>query len=93
VIQAVLMAMWQRDNRAPVILYSDCGCQFTSEEYQRFLRRHNLLCSMSAVGNYADNVAAEGILWNAQARTREPPSLPNPHQGPNRHLRFYRAIP
>jgi putative transposase len=62
VIQAVLMAIWQRTDRSPVILHSDRGCQFTSEEYQRFLSGHNLVCSMSDVGSCADNAAAEGFF-------------------------------
>lgn len=51
VVQAVLMAVWQRR-----------GCQFTSEEYQRFLAAHHIICSMSAVGSCADNAAAEVSL-------------------------------
>ena len=62
VLQAVLMALWQRDDRTPVILHSDRGCQFTSHEYQRFLAGHNLTCSMSAVGSCADNAAAESFF-------------------------------
>jgi len=62
VIQSVLMALWQREDRSPVILHSDRGCQFTSGEYQRFLKGHNLLCSMSAVGSCADNAAMEGFF-------------------------------
>ena len=62
VLQAVLMALWQREDRAPVILHSDRGCQFTSGEYQRFLAGHNLVCSMSAVGSCADNAAMEGFF-------------------------------
>jgi putative transposase len=62
VIQAVLMALWQREQRTPVILHSDRGCQFTSDEYQRFLKGHNLICSMSDVGSCADNAAAEGFF-------------------------------
>jgi len=62
VIQAVLMALWQREDRSPVILHSDRGCQFTSDEYQRFLKGHNLICSMSAVGSCADNAAAESFF-------------------------------
>ena len=45
-----------------MILHSDRGCQFTSEEYQRFLQGHRLLCSMSAVGSCADNAAAESFF-------------------------------
>ena len=62
VLQAVLMALWQRTDRTPVILHSDRGTQFTSDEYQQFLKDHNLICSMSAVGDCADNAAAEGFF-------------------------------
>ena len=50
VMQAVLMALWQRDADTAVILHSDRGTQFTSDEYQQFLVAHNLVCSMSGVG-------------------------------------------
>lgn len=62
VLQAVLMALWQRSDRSPVILHSDRGTQFTSDEYQRFLAGHNLICSMSGVGSCADNAAVEGCF-------------------------------
>ena len=62
VVQAVLMALWQRQGQTPVILHSDRGTQFTSGEYQQFLKGHNLVCSMSAVGSCADNAAAEGFF-------------------------------
>jgi putative transposase len=62
VIQAVFMALWQREDRSPVILHSDRGCQFTSSEYQRFLKGDNLICSMSAVGSCADNAAMQGFF-------------------------------
>jgi putative transposase len=62
VLQAVLMALWQRADRYPVILHSDRGCQFTSDEYQRFLKGHHLVCSMSGVGSCADNAVAEGFF-------------------------------
>lgn len=60
--QAVLMALWQRPARTPVILHSDRGCQFTSEEYQRLLEAHQVTGSMSAVGSCADNAAAESFF-------------------------------
>lgn len=62
VLQAVLMAVWQRQGRQPVILHSDRGTQFTSYEYQQFLKDHGLVCSMSAVGSCADNAAVEGFF-------------------------------
>jgi len=62
VLQAVLMALWQRQDRSPLVLHSDRGCQFTSDEYQRFLRGHNVTCSMSGVGSCADNALVEGFF-------------------------------
>lgn len=62
VIQAVLMALWQRPDRMKTYLHSDRGCQFTSHEYQQFLKGHNLICSMSAVGSCADNASAESFF-------------------------------
>ena len=56
------MALWQREGRSPVVLHSDRGCQFTSGEYQYFLKVHNRVCSMSAVGSCADNAAMEGFF-------------------------------
>ena len=48
--------------------------QFTSDEYQRFLKGHNLICSMSAVGSCADNAAAEsffGVLKRERINRRQ----------------------
>jgi putative transposase len=74
VLQAVLMALWQRTDRSPVVLHSDRGCQFTSDEYQRFLKGHQLQASMSAVGSCADNAAAEsffGMLKRERVNRRQ----------------------
>lgn len=62
VIQAVLMALWQRKSKDPVVLHSDRGSQFTSHEYQQFLVGHNITCSMSAVGSCYDNAATESFF-------------------------------
>ncbi len=74
VLQAVLMALWQRTDRSPVVLHSDRGCQFTSDEYQRFLKGHQIRSSMSAVGTCADNAAAEsffGLLKRERVNRRQ----------------------
>lgn len=62
VIQAVLMAVWQKKHKGPVILHSDRGSQFTSHEYQTFLTDHQIVSSMSAVGSCYDNAAAESFF-------------------------------
>jgi putative transposase len=56
------MACWQRPNRQPVILHSDRGTQFTSYEYQQFLKDHHITLSMSDVGHCGDNAPAEGFF-------------------------------
>jgi putative transposase len=74
VLQAVLMALWQRTDQSPVILHSDRGCQFSSDEYQRFLQGHQIRSSMSAVGTCADNAAAEsffGLLKRERVNQRQ----------------------
>ena len=74
VLQSVLMALWQREEATPVVLHSDRGTQFTSDEYQQFLAGHNLTCSMSAVGSCADNAAAEsffGLLKRDRVHRRQ----------------------
>ena len=62
VLKAVLMAGWQRPDRQPVVLHSDRGTQFTSYEYQQFLKDHHITLSMSAVGHCGDNAPAEGFF-------------------------------
>lgn len=62
VIRAVEMAVWQRKGDGAVVLHSDRGSQFVSDDYQRFLRRNTLVCSMSAVGHCGDNAACEGFF-------------------------------
>ena len=63
VLKAVMMACWQRpDRRSPVILHSDRGTQFTSADYQQFLKDQHIVSSMSAVGHCGDNAAMEGFF-------------------------------
>ena len=62
VLKAVMMACWQRPDRSPVILHSDRGTQFTSADYQQFLKDHHIISSMSAVGHCGDNAAMEGFF-------------------------------
>tara|TARA_R110002096_G_scaffold291269_1_gene485521 strand:+ start:54 stop:491 length:438 start_codon:yes stop_codon:yes gene_type:complete len=57
-----MITRWQRESRQLVILHSDRGCQFTSDQYQRFQKGHNLTCSVSGVVSCADNAACKGFL-------------------------------
>ena len=74
VIQAVLMALWQRSSTEPVILHSDRGTQYTAQECQTFLQAHGIVSSMSGVGNCYDNAVAEsffGLLKRERVNRRQ----------------------
>ena len=62
VLDALLMALWRREPQTPVVVHSDQGCQFTGQEWQTFLRDHNLISSMSRRGNCHDNAVAESYF-------------------------------
>ncbi len=73
VMQAVLMALWRKQDKASVILHSDRGSQYTSYEYQQFLKDHKIISSMSAVGSCYDNASAEsffGVLKRERVNRR-----------------------
>jgi len=62
VLSALLMAVWRRKPTSTVIIHSDQGSQFTSLEWQTFLKTHNLEASMSRRGNCYDNAVAESFF-------------------------------
>lgn len=62
VVDALLMALWRRRPKGPVLVHSEQGCQFTGHEWQAFLRDHNLVSSMSRRGNCHDNAVAESCF-------------------------------
>jgi putative transposase len=61
-LDALLMALWRRKPQRLVTVHSDHGTQFTSHEWQDFLRDHGLLSSMSRRGNCHDNAVAESFF-------------------------------
>ena len=61
-LDALLMAVWRRQPTRKVIVHSDQGSQYTSHDWQTFLRTNNLLGSMSRRGNCYDNAVAESFF-------------------------------
>ena len=61
-VDALLMAVWRRKPKQPVLVHSDQGSQFTGGEWQDVLKAHNLSCSMSRRGNCHDNAVAESFF-------------------------------
>lgn len=62
VLDALLMAIWRRKPQRSVIVHSDQGSQYGSDDWQRFCRSHNLEPSMSRRGNCWDNAVAESFF-------------------------------
>ena len=62
VMNALLMAVWRRHPKAPVIVHSDQGSQYSSHDWQDFLKANHLVPSMSRRGNCYDNAAAESFF-------------------------------
>ena len=52
---ALRMALHRRQRPAGVIVHTDRGSQYCSNDYQALIAQYDLLCSMSAKGNCYDN--------------------------------------
>ncbi|MGK0404229.1 MAG: putative transposase, partial [Alcanivorax borkumensis] len=50
-LDALLMAVWRRKPEGKVVVHSDQGSQYTSHDWDSFLRAHDLEGSMSRRGN------------------------------------------
>lgn len=61
-LNALLMAVWRRQPKQTVMVHSDQGSQFSSYDWQDFLKAHNMQASMSRRGNCHDNAVAESFF-------------------------------
>lgn len=62
VLDALLMAVWRRKPKQPVIIHSDQGSQFGSDDFARWCKDNRLIPSMSRRGNCYDNAVAESFF-------------------------------
>ena len=62
VTDALIMAIWRRGKPHALLHHSDQGSQYTSEQFQRLLVDHGVICSMSRSGNVWDNAAMESFF-------------------------------
>ena len=56
---ALMMAINLRNPKTGLMHHSDRGSQYASREYQRLLKQHGMVCSMSRKGNCWDNAPTE----------------------------------
>nr|URZ94505.1 ISEam1 transposase tnpB [Raoultella ornithinolytica] len=61
-LDALMMAVWRRKLDGEVIVHSDQGSQYGSDDWQRFCRANNLAPGMSRRGNCRDNAVAESFF-------------------------------
>lgn len=61
-LDSLLMAVWRRHPKKPVTVHSDQGVQYSSEDWMRFCKEHQLVVSMSRRGNCYDNAVAESFF-------------------------------
>ena len=59
VATALRRALHQRQPTAGLLIHSDRGSQYASQDYQTLLGEYNLRCSMSRTGNCWDNAVME----------------------------------
>jgi len=56
------VAVWRRKPKYRVLVHSDQGSQYGSDDWLRFCREHDLEPSMSRRGNCWDNAVAESFF-------------------------------
>ena len=61
-LNALQIALGNRDALDGLTHHSDRGSQYTSSEYQELLRAHGIVCSMSRKGDCWDNAVAESFV-------------------------------
>lgn len=61
-LDALMMAVWRRKPDSEVIVHSDQGSQYSSDDWQCFCRANNLAPSMSRRSNCWDNAVAASFF-------------------------------
>jgi putative transposase len=62
VLDALMTAVWRRKPQGRVLIHSDQGSQYSSDDWLRFCKHHNLEPSMSRRGNSWDDAVAESFF-------------------------------
>ena len=61
VLNALSMALLRRQPKQKIIIHSDQGSQYTSNQWKNFCKKHNLILSMTKKGNCLDNAVIESF--------------------------------
>jgi len=68
IMDALRMAIWRRRPVLGLIFHSDRGSQYCSHAFQKMLKTHGMVSSMSRKGNCWDNAVAESFSAASKPR-------------------------
>jgi transposase InsO family protein len=71
VLSALEAALRTRGKVVNLLIHSDQGSQYASEDYQEMLKAHGIRCSMSRKANCWDNAVAESFFGTLKSETEE----------------------
>ena len=66
-IDALQMALGRRKPLKGLLHHSDQGSQYASTDYQKILKEHDMVCSMSRRGNCYDNAVTESFFGSLKS--------------------------
>lgn len=76
VLQALRRALRRRRVCPGLVHHTDRGSQYASDDYQRELKQHGLVCSMSRAGDCYDNAPSESFFSTLKAECPTEDLLP-----------------
>jgi transposase InsO family protein len=62
IMDALQMAIWRRSPALGLVFHLDRGSQYCSNDFQKMLKTHGMVSSMSQKGNCWDNAVAESFF-------------------------------
>lgn len=86
VLDALLSAVWHRNPAEQVLIHSGQGSQFTSGEWQSFLKANNLKASMRRRVSCHDNAVAESFFQLLKGGAYSSKNSQNQRGGLRRYL-------
>ena len=92
VTDALVMAIWRRGKPDALLHHSDRGSQYTSEQFQRLMADHGVVCSMSRSGNVWDNAAMESFFSSLKTERTARKTYQDQGRSQGRCVRLHRAL-
>ena len=92
VTDALVMAIWRRGKPDALMHHSDRGSQYTSEQFQRLMADHGVICSMSRSGNVWDNAAMESFFSSLKTERTARRTYRSRDEAEGGRVRLHRAL-